>query len=79
MKCIDDIAAYCSDPPFPSGFDAEISIPHSDIVKAVADFKDGNITADDAIAKISSSIDSIVIACENKKKECLNAVDGDFS
>lgn len=79
MKCIDDIAAFCLDPPFPPGFDAEISIPHSNIVKAVADFKDGNITADDAITKISSSIDSIVIACENKKKECLNAVDGDFT
>lgn len=79
MKCIDDIATLCLDPPFPSGFDAEISIPHSDIVKAVTDFKDGNITANDAIAKISSNIDSIVIACENKKKEYLNAVDGDFT
>ncbi len=79
MKCIDDIAAFCSDPPFPPDFDTEISIPHSDIVKAVADFKDGNITADNAIAKISSCVDSIVVACENKKKEYLNAVDGDFT
>ena len=79
MKCIDDIAALCLDPPFPPDFDTDISTPHSAIVKAVADFKDGNITADNAIAKISSSVDSIVIACENKKKECLAAVDGDFT
>ena len=79
MKCIDDIAALCLDPPFPPDFDTDISTTHSAIVKAVADFKDGNITADNAIAKISSSVDSIVMACENKKKECLAAVDGDFT
>ncbi len=80
MKCIDDIAKFSLDPPFPrTDFDTDISIPHSAIVKAAADFKDGNITADNAITKISSSIDSIVIACENKKKECLAAVDGDFT
>ncbi len=79
MKCIDDIAALCLDPPFPPDFDTEISTPHSAIMKAVADFKDGNITANDAIAKISSSIDSIVITCENKKKECLASVNGDFT
>ena len=79
MKCIDDIAELCYKASFPGEIDIDVSNPHIAISNAINEFKNGNITADAAIADISSNIDSIVIHCEEMKKRCLDAVGGDFT
>lgn len=79
MKCIDDIAELCYKASFPGEIDTDVSNSHLAISNAINEFKNGNITADTAIADISSNIDSIVIHCEEMKKRCLDAVGGDFT
>ena len=79
MKCIDDIAELCYKASFPGEIDTDVSNSHLAISNAINEFKNGNITADAAIADISSNIDSIVIHCEEMKKHCLDAVGGDFT
>lgn len=79
MKCIDDIAELCYNASFPGAVDTDVSDSHLAISNAINEFKNGNITADTAIADISSNVDSIVIHCEEMKKRCLDAVGGDFT
>jgi hypothetical protein len=53
MKCIDDIAELCYKASFPGEIDTDVSNSHLAISNAINEFKNGNITADTAIADIS--------------------------